>query len=161
MLFGTNLQYSFFLCSNLCISEYLFPEGFCTMIDLQGFEHDQEGGLSPVFGMGASLCRLCGQIKPRGIGRDSHYLSPSFQQGPLPDSPLFPVDNRSERQLSITQSSCWALSRWTKSQATVLMTSAGLQCCFQLSRSTHSFPIFLSSLMMLMMKDSVLSHILL
>ncbi|KAH9554382.1 hypothetical protein CY35_08G060900 [Sphagnum magellanicum] len=69
----------------------------------QGFEHDQEGGLSPVFGMGASLCRLCGQIKPRGIGRDSHYLSPSFQQGPLPDSPLFPVDNRSERQLSITQ----------------------------------------------------------
>ncbi|CAK9277403.1 unnamed protein product [Sphagnum jensenii] len=53
--------------------------------------------------MGASLCRMCGQIKPRGIGRDSHYLSPSFQQGPLPDSPLFPVDNHSERQLSITQ----------------------------------------------------------
>jgi hypothetical protein len=25
------------------------------------------------------------------------------------------------------------------------MTSAGLQCSFQLSRSTHSFPIFLSS----------------
>ncbi|CAK9234015.1 unnamed protein product [Sphagnum troendelagicum] len=69
----------------------------------QGFEHDREGGLSPVFGMGASLCRMCGQIKPRGIGRDSHYLSPTFQQGPLPDSPLFPVDNRSERQRSITQ----------------------------------------------------------
>jgi hypothetical protein len=88
-----------------CVSQstYFLRDFALTMIDLQGFEHDREGGLSPVFGMGASLCRMCGQIKPRGIGRDSHYLSPSFQQGPLPDSPLFPVDNHSERQLSITQ----------------------------------------------------------
>lgn len=88
-----------------CVSQstYFLRDFALTMIDRQGFEHDREGGLSPVFGMGASLCRMCGQIKPRGIGRDSHYLSPSFQQGPLPDSPLFPVDNRSETQLSITQ----------------------------------------------------------
>lgn len=44
---------------------------------MQGFERDQEGSLSPVFGMGASLCALCGQVQPRGFGKDGQTAIPA------------------------------------------------------------------------------------
>lgn len=53
---------------------------FFRSLCLQGFERDREGSLSPVFGMGVSLCALCGQVQPRGFGKDG--------QTPVPASKL-------------------------------------------------------------------------
>ncbi|KAG0616113.1 hypothetical protein M758_5G091300 [Ceratodon purpureus] len=43
----------------------------------QGFERDREGSLSPVFGLGASLCPLCGQIQKKSFGRDGQLSFPN------------------------------------------------------------------------------------
>lgn len=43
----------------------------------QGFERDQEGSLSPVFGLGASLCPLCGQVQKKSFGKDGPLSFPN------------------------------------------------------------------------------------